>query len=1675
MHHHAYDSSFSSDRREAYGMPRSYGRPRSRSSRRYDDDMSYRDGNYRYGRHDESPRNSYDLGYHTRSTPRTTWPGDARQDDPREPRPRHAEPYVRDDSYRRSPPSRYHNDYRRRSPPANYVDSRPGRSYYHSYHRRSPPTDDYHQSSSWYRDEGPPRYLNSGHDHRRHGPQHLTPASYGDSQEHRDGRSRSPRTRGTDIGTSLDRSERKNAPKNGRPGTDRREALRAGATPTTAGERKWQASHVIPLQESKEKVESSIATRPGRQTDLKTSQKESPGVMATESSRVRKEGTEAAPIVDASITIASKSEGHLRGSQKKSADARSAASRTDRENVPVSGRGSDGALKPTETPLSREVEGEVPRSRLTKGISDSIQKYQHVESHGDNTSDDCEDGDDSSDDREEKEQAWMTSLLCIEDDDMAVDELETEHHEDDVPVGDGVPTYDDDSLYADAQDDRFEELSNNSGDQTLEMVDLTQEGTTPRPSTKADNKVLALRMRYQEEIARLENETVSNRFAGPLAKIMIHYLTEGVSNPQTGNDVDDLWDRVCSLEGLEYKMTVEQWYSLSLPKPEDRMRADKIRDFWFDDYLINDLVSLAKGTYAADAYFLDSSLLVRWLAGDRDSEYLLQQIERDIALFKEDRTSSKVDKILKVLPKVPDRTMRMILPICNDGHWFVAMLEPAVAKITIYDSLMDKSCFNKARKVLPVFAELLSHNTTVYMPKKWTFEQGICSKQVNGYDCGAYTAWHCRLLMQKADIEVVFGVESDILGNNLRYQYLEELYPRLFSGVRIEDDPDLRTTASKLPKGGFVNGQGVTSHATTQNPSQSHANAIQLNNQRYDARNAADERAIEKLYDLAEKQVWLGLPKPTATVLTRILDRDFGGRNGNITAVKKLASPSDDLHVHLQRKEIPTMLDGRWYGDSIVSAIVSSQFLQNSITDTQVADPEEVDRLLNCTDEMLRTNELGIMFTMSREVRRILSIINVDNMHYVAFEADKNTYCIRIWDSWEQDDPEDQDRFCASVEGRMLRLFNTTCSNEAIDDSWSVTAGQWRLGQARNNQVPLTIDVPTSRYRNAVRIDALLAGTLAWGQPDPFAAELIQGEDETNTNPPKTIHNFGPNLRIGMQMMQKIDDALEAAKIAKIHGPIDVIDAMPEFETAISYRDATKAIVDDRPEENLTTNDVCDKYEVFYKHLYPDRPLAQGWRGKLLRAIRARTTVLHVDPSTDVVKMGIGAEAPTKAALAFYGKGMDEVLMRTSGMTDDIDYRSDITIVVIRHSGIDKSLETRPGHWNIHDTMDEIAEKNLEYYWTVHGGTPDKPRRVADVDDPDLSEPKNLAWFYKIIRSSCAPALKGNNGSADGNDDDLIKILDKMDNFGEDRDVKTKVTFLVAGIDGWTTDADSLRDLVDGFPNIDFRLTMVMPIDRTVRLSHVFKARGPFSWAHFKLDLVFEIAARMSEDRSSLLPWQFPDQYGLTFVLERANITKLARHDVSISQMPEDSHGETIGHEITTGVYRHSFNFPADVKECCNCGSETTNIAWHRGPDNEADVLCDATACLGDAEFIGRKDPPTESGTATQQGISTGRATRKRKADQEDDNDQLGVSAVDTQNNTMNKKDGKVKRSYKRPVSKNGPVKLRKTCTSCYLWKIRCDGGHPNTCTNCADRGLQCVYHPVGTMDSKRDENGVPR
>lgn len=707
------------------------------------------------------------------------------------------------------------------------------------------------------------------------------------------------------------------------------------------------------------------------------------------------------------------------------------------------------------------------------------------------------------------------------------------------------------------------------------------------------------------------------------------------------------------------------------------------------------------------------------------------------------------------------------------------------------------------------------------------------------------------------------------------------------------------------------------------------------------------------------------------TALETVLRSHFGGLGGILTATEKRSHTfdmlQDDIRVELQRRDLLSMAPGEWFQVSIVRTIMTSHFPSGVLGSVRVADCEEMSYLAVCNDDQVKDDQRGsVPFYVDETMDAIVSVVNVGNSHWLTVRACLVARTIELYDSYVEEDSVDVAIRRSFLENRLATIFNHFL--EISSPSWAATVGHWRcdwpttylqrnsddcgahasqnaIDLARNGKVQAYHDAAVLRRVFVNRIGELLDNDLTWGSEDPHAAELADAwSKHANGGQQNEAGQSLPSYQSG----RMFDDAIRAAsenriafdpELANLSGSIP----FPKF---VPVRDAIVAILGYARPRKLTWPGVENQYEKMC--MYLGVPLTSCWRSHMRAACTKRiNTVVYEDEETGELSLVDPNATTSPMARLFYGREAWQHFTRAQQFRDDIQTRPVLIVVPERYSSVNSGNNAKYVG-NAAEDLQRAAQRDIDYYLAVHGGTTKRPVQIAASGDMDF-EAESKYWYYPypIVRSSASRVFEMDNGGRSHEDENMLDILHTLDSMAERTGIRYLVTFLITGADGWFTNQDSFSIIANECPNLDLRITMLMQTKRVKDLPHVFVPRrhnyetsAKYAWAHFDPRAIAQIAATLQEDPRHMIQHLQPDQAAILFMfqeVERAKLVHQTRGDNDDVEV-EDNH--PFGNTLISGLHRHNLGYTAVVKNCSQCFGQAVD-QWYRGPNDQADVVCE--------------------------------------------------------------------------------------------------------------------------------------
>ena len=310
--------------------------------------------------------------------------------------------------------------------------------------------------------------------------------------------------------------------------------------------------------------------------------------------------------------------------------------------------------------------------------------------------------------------------------------------------------------------------------------------------------------------------------------------------------------------------------------------------------------------------------------------------------------------------------------------------------------------------------------------------------------------------------------------------------------------------------------------------------------------------------------------------------------------------------------------------------------------------------------------------TEAREV--IVSVLNDDSKHWLAFRVEKATACVSLFDSYTCPDEIEEAERRSAIEYGFTKLFNLLCGQEWADETWRAMQGSWHCewpetyqqtntddcgAHAIQNAVDLAYtshvqqhhDAAMLRYRAALRIKGLLDGSMKWGYQDPFkntvqdqvsiAARARSGKNHFGQQ--GAVHGVGEGDGLRNALQQAIRKATEG-RVPPAPELENVSGSMPVFPHTIEYRPAIIAILRAAGPQGLPWMEIETRFGALSRAL--GRPLGDYWRARIRTVCRKSKGVFVTEDtlSGNTVLVDQHNEYAPPSALAFYGPDMAQTL-----------------------------------------------------------------------------------------------------------------------------------------------------------------------------------------------------------------------------------------------------------------------------------------------------------------------------------------------------------------------------------------------------------------------------------------------
>ena len=865
---------------------------------------------------------------------------------------------------------------------------------------------------------------------------------------------------------------------------------------------------------------------------------------------------------------------------------------------------------------------------------------------------------------------------------------------------------------------------------------------------------------------------------------------------------------------------------------------------------------------------------------------------------------------------------------------------------------------------------------------------------------------------------------------------------------------------------------------------------------------SANQRLEQRIVARAEAEEW-GLSDGVEAhgALLKVLRQRFGGEVGvhvDFASKEQLQPPRGRVPPSFSRADFMSLAGHGWLVDTVVEALLTSHFPENQdqADENGVVVPcgQEMNALIHASEESLAQADWDPAVFLSESIKQVVSIYNERNRHWFAFRVTRETGQIEIFDSWSDDDLENQVRRETEIEDRLTKVFNWLLI--PAHPVWQSLEGQWQVIRrpafqqintddcgvhALQNAVDLVRrgavqeyhDARVLRKRSIQRLGRFMAGDYGnWGEEDAFADQLrrdwqVKQQQQRRRQPQRPQQTAisltggsGDNEVLG-RVIQQLQDAVLAQAVltpSRLMGDLNELE-LPVFnmEGFISHADAVHAILH-AAGRDLSWDEICACYADYCARL--NRPLGPGWKKAMGVTLSRRSGIFRKYVNHDGRQMYAVLNpmtVPAASAQAFYGKDMARLYKQSQDCRDDIETRPTLLVVIHRLSGRNNGVGAYELRDEWQETEDDV-ESRLDYWLAVYNSRTIKPTRIqnaADYAALDATRDHFLWHSYDIVRSSTlGRVFERNDGIPSAADNTMTEILDTMESTAEDDGTRPIVKFLVSGIDGWFTSDDSWTTLASKWPHLDLRATYLMPAERVVNLPQSFKVRRhegepdakAFAWAHVDVGTMARIVQALRGDPQAAIQWQRMDQTAILHALRHVHQYKAEWLRGPFGNEPDlftRQQAHPIGEELNKCLQRNSFGLPQIEKKCCNCGQQADDT-WIRGPCNEADVLCDE---------CGAEEGTEQISEAAQQRQMQSETTRAATEGQQQQQQQPPPSALGKRGQSGVDENSESSRPRKKRA------KAKAACRRCKARKVGCDLRTP--CGNCFRRGEDCKYGQV--------------
>jgi hypothetical protein len=723
-------------------------------------------------------------------------------------------------------------------------------------------------------------------------------------------------------------------------------------------------------------------------------------------------------------------------------------------------------------------------------------------------------------------------------------------------------------------------------------------------------------------------------------------------------------------------------------------------------------------------------------------------------------------------------------------------------------------------------------------------------------------------------------------------------------------------------------------------------------------------------------------------LIEETLDIHFDGRRTSPDDIAQGGTDDRQPAVFVKCRNLLELATYAWYSVELVDILMSHQMPQVDGVYTPSSTLASV--LLTSARDGLATLmqlcedfHLGVDQTHNR-IRTILCT----GAHFFALDVDLEARTVIVYDSGDtRDDSED-------YTPKLRNIVEALCR----DRSWEGQTEEWNVSWARNvyhqkggfdcgahavdNFMKLMFGVAPSsdgptgvelRYIHMVRIRAMLDRTELSGERLLEASSTL-----THSRPrPAGDQHDAPSAGARPPPVGRVHQAVEDAM--NIHS--DGFQDLCELSTPKPYEKATArqilqliALRGDPERQGMSKALIVQRFEGVYTMLGLSIPSRDWWSRYV--EYRGKRSMFRSSGKADKKRFSLkpNVEADEWESSIKWLGNLDDYWNRYNDTRCDLHTRPEVVFLPVRATQTESSNLGAEFSRQIEELV-ECGRRTFHFYRTVFWG--DVEHEPMEIDMAEDMNQVDHPWFhiYPMIRASECDLFLNDAGIPHREDEKVMGILSAVNETAGNEGRRILVTFVIAGLDNWTTRWKSLLRLLDDYPHLDFRLTYVMPAQSVQRVRVAFTPRpssfhwGPlWAWAHFDLRVINEIRGHMQYNSRHPFSLERLDQTVLIHMLEDVERYKYLASDFSEGPwaIESDRANEPARDWVHVKRNRMTLRYPILHDACCAC-RQPIRRERHRpeGRPTTQDVVCDS--CYAESRDFENdfEDGPALQGPAT--------------------------------------------------------------------------------------------------------------